>query len=512
MQNSTIGIHRIFLILFVLVSTSAGFSPGASSAAEPNQGGTLTFGAENDFRGFDPLKINALTICGAIAGDTILERLFDSDSEGNLVPVLALSATPSKDGKAWTIALRQGVLFHDGTPFNADAVVYNWSRLLNPENRFRGRSSIGPVRSVEKVDEFIVRFNLAHTWLPFPQILTDYRALHVHIMSPKALAAGTQTRVPVGTGPFMFKEWKSGDRFVVVKNPNYWQKGRPYLDKIIFKSVPDHQTRFASLESGQLDLIFMDRGHIIKRAGENRSLVHFQGESNGAEVAFLNTTKPPLDDPRVRRAIAHAWNQEVYVGMSYKNSIPLAYHPFGTVLQCGDAGYRQYDLKKAKSLIEQYGKPVEIQCIHTNTKRGREFGLMLQQFCKEIGVSVKPKGMDISPIVKSVFSKNYNVSSWRMPPMTDHGPYLYKYFHSKSRINGTGYTNPEMDELLAAQQTETDPEKRMEILCDIAGLLNRDVPVLYRGGRRIHILAKQSVKGIPEIRNGVINIRNAWVK
>ncbi len=520
MKNNTFNISRgphltsyhVFFILVLWIGMLLGLGQEPVSAAAPNHGGTLTFGSENDFRGFDPLKTNALSICGSIANSTIHERLFDTDSKGNLVPVLALSATPSKDGKIWTIALRQGVSFHDGTPFNADAVVYNWTRLLNPKNKFRGRSSIGPIQSVEKLDEFTVRFNLSHFWLPFPKILTDTRAMYSYMMSPKAFEQGTQSRAPVGTGPFMFKEWKSGDRFVVERNPDYWQKEKPYLDKIIFKPVPDHQTRFASLESGQMDVIFMDRGHIIKRASENKSLVHYQGDSSGAETAFLNTTKPPLDDPLVRRAIAHAWNQAVYVDMSYKNSIPLAHHPFGNEISCGDAGYRPHDLEKAKTLIEQYGQPVEIECIHTNTKRGREFGLMLQQFCKKIGVTVKTKGMDISPIVKNVFSKNYNVSSWRIPPMTDFGPYLYKYFYSESRVNASGYNNPKMDELLMAQQTETDPEERKRILCEITELINTDVPLLYRGGRRIHIIAKQGIKGIPDIRNGVIEISHAWIE
>lgn len=520
MENNTITFARVrsgksYLIPFILlfaVSMLSGFAPESTRAVEPNHGGTLTFGAENDFRGFDPLKINALSITGAIANSTIHEQLFAQDAEENLIPVLGLSATPSEDGKKWIIALRQGITFHDGTPFNADAVVYNWSRLLNPENKFRGRSSISPLQSVEKVDEFTVQFNLSHSWLPFPKILTDTRAMYSYIMSPKALGEDIQSRSPVGTGPFMFKEWKSGDRFVVVRNPNYWRKEKPYLDKIIFKPVPDHQTRFASLESKQIDVIFMDRGHIIERAKDNASLVHYYGDSNGAETALLNTTKPPLDDLRVRRAIAHAWNQEVYVDMSYKNSIPLTHHLFGNELSCGDAGYRNYDLEKAKSLIEQYGKPVEIEIIHTNTKRGREFGLMLQQFCKKIGITVTAKGMDISPIVKNVFSKNYNVSSWRIPPMTDHGPYLYNYFHSTSRINASGYNNPEMDELLVAQEMETDPQKREEVLCDIATLLNRDVPMLYRGGRRMHIIAKEEIMGIPEIRNGVIDISAAWIE
>lgn len=509
---SGVTLSSLFSLLFFW-GVMLGFPPAAlSGAGGPSPGGTLTFGVENDFRGFDPLKLNAHSICGAIANSTIHERLFDRDSKGNLIPVLGLSATPSKDGKIWTVSLRQGVFFHDRTPFNADAVVYNWRRLLNPENKFRGRFSIAPIRSVEKVDAFTVRFFLAHQWLPFPNILTDPRALYCYMISPRALEADTQSRAPVGTGPFMFGEWKSGDRFTVVKNPHYWQKGKPYLNRIIFKPVPDHQTRFASLASGQVDLIFMDRGHLIERAGKNRSLVIHQGDSNGAETALLNTTKPPLDNPLVRRAIAHAWHQAVYVKMSYKNCIPLARHPLGNEMQCGDAGYRAHDIEKAKSLIAQYQEPVEIECIHTNTKRGREFGLMLQQFCKEIGIGVTLKGLDVAPIVKKVFSKNFHVSSWRIPPMTDFGPYLQKYFYSQSPINATGYDNPEMDRLLTAQQTETNPQKRRETLCRIVRQLNTDVPVLYRGGRRIHLIAKQTVQGIPEIRNGAVDISMAWIQ
>jgi 4-phytase/acid phosphatase/peptide/nickel transport system substrate-binding protein len=120
--------------------------------------------------------------------------------------------------------------------------------------------------------------------------------------------------------------------------------------------------------------------------------------------------------------------------------------------------------------------------------------------------------LNIAAIVKNVFSKNYHATAWRIPPMTDHGPYLFKYFHSNSRANVSGYDNPEMDALLEAQRVETDPEKREKMLCDIAALLNKDAPMLYRGGRRFHVIANQRVSGIPEIRNGVIWISDARIK
>ncbi|MCP4685831.1 MAG: ABC transporter substrate-binding protein, partial [bacterium] len=117
-------------------------------AAEPKYGGTLRYAGELDARGFDAIKTPILIGNGALTAFTVMEKLFETDGDGELIPVLGLSATPSPDGKTWTVKLRRGVKFHDGTLFNADAVVKHWGRLLDPENRYRGRSLMKPILSV----------------------------------------------------------------------------------------------------------------------------------------------------------------------------------------------------------------------------------------------------------------------------------------------------------------------------------------------------------------------------
>jgi methyltransferase (TIGR00027 family) len=316
---------------------------------------TLTFATENEFAGFDAIQVRGFAICDAIANHAIQERLFDADDNGNLVPVLGLSATASADQTVWTVKLRQGVFFHDKTPFNADAVVAHWQRLLDPANRFRGRSTFAPLLSVEKDDAYTVRFNLKHPWLPFPRVLTETRMLGTYIPSPTAVDAGTQLRAPVGTGPFMFKKWTAGDHFEVVRNPNYWGTIQGNLDTIVFKFVPDEQTRYASLKSGQMQMIWMDRGTIIRQADTDPSVRHYQCDGDGAEIFVLNTTRPPLDDKRVRQALAMAWNQTACVKMSYHDAIPEAVTPFGRAIDCGGAGYPVHNLEKARALIVQYG-------------------------------------------------------------------------------------------------------------------------------------------------------------
>ena len=189
--------------------------------------GTLTFGVENEFAGFEVSQsASRLAVNGAIAANTIMEPLFREDAEGGLIPVLGLSALESEDGRQWTITLRQGVRFHDGTPFNADAVVAHWQRMFDPENKFRGRGALDAIEAVEKAGDDAVVFRLKHRWLPFRRVITNTRSLINLIPSPLAVAKGTQNRTPVGTGPFQFKAWQAGDQFVVEKNPAYWQTDR----------------------------------------------------------------------------------------------------------------------------------------------------------------------------------------------------------------------------------------------------------------------------------------------
>ncbi len=495
------------LLSVVLICFFAGFV----CAAGPKMGGRLVFGAENEFAGFDLLKVRGFAINDAIANNTIHERLFGLDDKGDIVPILGLSVSPSENGKVWIIKLRQKVVFHDGTPFDADAVVSHWQRILNPKNRYRGRSLIKPVQSVEKVDAHTVKFILKHRWLPFPKVLTGARGLGNFIPSPKAVEADTQKRTPVGTGPFMFKEWKSGDSFTVVKNPNYWQEGKPYLDEIVFRLVPDHQARYASLKSGQMDMVWMDRGNIIKKAEGDSSIVHYQNFGNGAEIFVLNTTKPPFDNPTVRRAVAHAWDQKQCVKVSYHDAIPYIEQPLGDDFPYKSFDYPTHDVKKARELLTDVPQPIEFECLHSDTKRGREQGELLQHFAKQIDISVKPVGLSFGPVIKKVVTKNYQMSTWRMPSGVDLGAGFYSAFHSKSRANVTGYNNPRMDALLTAQLTETDATKRQKILYDIVTLLNRDVPIIYRGGQGHHILAKSNVKGFTDFRNGIAQLADIWI-
>jgi ABC-type transport system substrate-binding protein len=503
-----VGIATCVCAILALTLTAA---PTAIFAGEQKYGGSIGVGVESDFPGFDALKAGSLSMSSSSAMNVICERLFNMDDDGNLKPVLGISAMPSDDRKTWTIKLRKGVTFHDGTPFNADAVVHHWKRIFAPESRISYLRLLRPIRSVDKIDDFTVRFSLKHPWPPIAATLSSIGSMAAYIPSPRAVDEGTHNWSPVGTGPFVFKEWESGNRFVVERNPNYWQKGKPYLDKIVFRPLPDPHTGFASLKSGQVHVMWTDRGNLIRKAMKDNSLVTYQSEDAGAMVLLLNCSRPPLDDVRVRRALAHAWNQELFVKMSAKDTIPVVYDPFGKTCKCDDVCYRHYEIKKAKQLLAAYGKPVEVRVDHTTTPRGVEIAVIAQQFFKKVGVTVKPVPTDYLTIRTKIIEKTYQIAGWYMRPGRDLGPLFFAIFFSESPINLACYDNPEMDRLLLAQRIETDPEKRKSLLCAIARLLNKDAPIIYCGGRHSYVFARPEVKGITSILGGIPRLSDVWL-
>ncbi len=467
---------------------------------------------ELDAAGFDAIEARASIGAGANAAGLIMEKLFERGPQGALIPVLGLTATPSEDGRTWTIRLREGIQFHDGTPFNADAVVHHWQRLLDPANRYRGRMLMGPIVAVEKSGRYAVRFQLKHAWQPFPAVLVGSRGFTARIPSPQAVDSGRQNSAPVGTGPFMFKEWKRGDRIVVRRNPHYWRKGRPYLDEIVLRPLSDHESRYAALVSGQVDMMVTDRPAHVKKLRTNPDFATHVLERNGATVMAMNCSKPPLNDARVRRAIAHAWDQEKYIRASFRNIVPSCKDWYGRQLDCGAVNYPRHDLQKARELLAAYGKPVAIEYIHTATPRGREAGVILQQMLKEVGITVKPVPSDFPGIMKQLFGRQYDICSWMIPDFEEMSLITMAAFHSQSPWNVYRYADPEVDQLLNKQRRSTDPRVRDATLCAIARKVNADAPFLYLYGRTFYIFARRYIRNLTVPDHRIPPLDEVWIE
>jgi len=489
---------------------------GAGPALAQKQGGSLTVGLELDIPGFDPLKVGVYDTAANIAASLILETLVSLDDNGKAKPKLALSWSSSDDFKVWTFKLRPDVKFHDGTPFNAQAVAWNIARQKDPKNNCRCAFYIANILSVEPKDDLTVVYTLKDPAVNFPVLLAR-PGQNETVHSPTAVQAkgDDYNRNPVGTGPFVVKSWTAGDRMVVERNPNYWNKGKPHLDRVVLRPLPDSQSRFASLKSGETDLVWVDEFEAdnIVRAKKDPTLQVLSYAGSGAAVNAINTKVPPLDDVRVRQALVMALDRKK-ISQALTNGLARpASNPYGdgSWVKCKDDGALPEDAAKAAALIKEYGKPVEFKMLFTATPRGRANGQILQQLWKSIGANMEIEQVDQATFPPRAFQRKFDIIGWRIVDFPDPDVQMFANFYSKSPLNLANFTDPALDKALESARVTADEAKRTEDYCAVSRIINQQATWFWTFQNTYYAVAKAKVKGVPKLYGGVIDVSDAWL-
>lgn len=508
---------RLFSRRFGLVAAlAAGIAAPAlaqSPAPAPVRGGALTIGVESDFEGFDPIRAGVYSNSTVTAASLIYDTLMRLDDKGNLIPALALSMTPNEDGSVWIAKLRPGVKFHDGTPFTAQSVADHFNRLLDPANRFAGRAYIA-IEKVEVADDLTAVFKMRGPNAALPKTLAQPSVVTLIISVKQANEKGADyNRNPVGTGPFVFKEWRAADRLIAERNPDYWDKDKPYLDRVTVRPLPDSDARYASLVKGDVQVVWEDRAENIVKAKKDKNLVVLQWVGSGALVIPLNTQREPLNDKRVRQAVSMSLNRKSNAAVLSQNLRPVYDDPYApsSGIVCKDTGTLGYNPEAAKKLIADYGKPVKLTMTVTATPRGREGAQVFQADMKKVGIDVEIKPVDQTQLVKEALSRDFQVTGWRIIDLADVDPQMFANFHSKSPINFSGYNNAEVDRLLLVGRTSLDENKRKEAYCDLIKILNDDAVWLWSGSNIDFAITRKNVHGIPALRGGAVQVEGAWL-
>ncbi|MCP4616021.1 MAG: ABC transporter substrate-binding protein [Bradyrhizobium sp.] len=504
---------RAFAPIFLVAAF--GSAVAISPATAQKAGGTMTVGLELDIPGFDPLKVGVYDTAALTASSAIFDTLTYLDDNGKAQPKLALSWEPSEDFKTWTFKLRPGVKFHDGTPFNAAAYKENFDRQKDPANKCRCAFYIAAVKSVDAPDELTVVYNLSDPAVNFPT-LVSYANQNYAVHSPTAWKAKGEdyNRNPVGTGPYVLKSWTAGDRMVLEKNPDYWDKDKLYLDRIVLKPLPDAQSRFASLQSGEVDLIWDDEADAdnIQKAQKDPKLTVHTYTGSGASVYAMNTKVAPFDDVRVRQALVMAidrkkWSQAATNGLAKPASNPYGE---GSWVKCKDDGALPLDIEKAKALIKEYGKPVEFKMLVTATPRGRTNGQILQQFWKNVGANMEIEQVDQATIPARAFTRQFMLTPWRIVDLADPDPQMYANFKTGSPVALANYSNPELDSLLDKARTTADIDTRIDLYCQISRLINKEAIWFWTFQNIYYAISTAKVKGLPKMYSGVIDVSRSW--
>jgi 4-phytase/acid phosphatase/peptide/nickel transport system substrate-binding protein len=498
--------HRWIAPAFIALSV-------ALPAAAQTRGGAVTLGVEQDIAGFDPLIVGVYDTGQTATARLLFDTLTRLDDNAKPVPWLALSWSASEDFKTWTFKLRPGVKFQDGSPFNAAAVAFNYDRWLDPNNHCRCAAYLTAIDKVEAVDELTVVFHLKVPSPNFAAIEAPSGATN-SIHSPKAMTEMKEgyNRHPVGTGPFVLKSWQSGDRLVLERNGNYWDAGRPYLDEVTIRPLPDNTARFASILAGETDIIWHDRADDITKAKKNANVVVHEYAGSGATVYAFNTKRPPFDDVRIRQALRMALDLKTYSEVLFGGLWKPAKDPWGpgSFVQCTDTGVLPYDPAKAKTLLQEYGKPVAFKMVVTATPRGRQIGQTFQEMWREVGVDVTIDQVDQTALVTKAFKRDFDLTPWRIVDFPDPDVQAYANFHTGSPVNLSNYSNPEVDKLLEDARAAGDQEKRVELYCKLAQVLNREVPWFWTLDNHYFSIAKPGLKGLPKQYSDVIDLSMAW--
>jgi peptide/nickel transport system substrate-binding protein len=499
---------RIFLV------TAFGIALAAPASAQ-KPGGTITVGLELDIPGFDPLKVGVFDTSAETAAAAIFDTLTTLDDKGEPQPKLALSWSHSDDFKTWTYKLRPGVKFQDGKPFNAQAVKENFDRQKDPANKCRCAFYIAYIHDVQAPDELTVVYNLNDPTVNAPALASVPSANGV-MQSPTAwkTKGDDYNRNPVGTGPYILKSWTAGDRMILERNLDYWDKDKVYLDRIILKPLPDAQSRFASLQSGEADIVWDDEADAdnIQRAQKDPKLTVHTYVGSGAAVNAINTKAAPLDDVRVRQALVMAIDRKKWSQAVTNDLARPATNPYGdgSWVKCKDDGALPYDVEKAKALIKDYGKPVDFKMIFTATPRGRANGQVLQQFWKQIGANMEIEQIDQASFPPRAFMRQFQIIGWRIIDLADPDPQMYANVHTGSPVALANYSDPELDRLLEHARTTADVDKRTEDYCAISRLINKEAIWFWSFQNTYYAISSAKVKGLPKMYSGVIDVSRVW--
>ena len=483
-----------------------GVASAPAAAQQPKKGGTLTIAIETDTATLDTLGISSINDrqVAMILYDTLLEF----DAKGNIVPGIAEKIDASADATSFKLTLRNGVRFSDGTPYDAAAVVKNFERIMDPKNKCRCASEVASIGKVEATGPLEVSIAMKSPSANFPATLADIVGMVVSPAAVEKYGAEFASNA-VGAGAFKLKEWRRGDRIVLERNDKYW-RNTVNLDEVVLRPIPDSQTRYASLQAGNVDVVFNAAARDVIDAQGKKSAQVLNPGSLGTLFIQINLSGADVSDVRVRQAMAYAIDREAYNKVINRGLYKIANTPFGSGLAPHEQveGYPQYDLDKAKKLVAEYGKPVKIR--FSISAASLTAGQALQQMWKKASIEAELAPVEASQGIKDAFARNYQVMLFRWAGGTDPDKNVYQFFHSRGGINLTGYNDPEMDKLLETGRATTDKAERLKIYRTINNKLAKDLPYLFLHYFENISLAGNAVKGLPLVPDGLIRPYAAW--
>ena len=462
------------------------------SKATPKKGGSLTFGVNAEEQGFDPTK-GRFDQVGVMYARTVFDPLTIVLSNGDWAPYLAESVVPNSTYTTWTITLRPNVVFHDGTPCDGAALVTNLE--AQSKSLLTGLVLSPTLQSITQTGPLSAAISFKKPWVPFPYYLSGGIGGQIaYVVAPSMLANPNGTSHPVGTGPFVFKEWIPNDHFTATANPSYWRPGLPHLSEITFKPIPNEEARAEALKSGTIDLMVTDTPQIITQFRGNRSYsyiddsTHVAGEPD-MNCLQLNCLKPPFNSATVRLAAAMAVNRSQYARVIDDNVLAVSNGLFAQGSPYyAPTPYPNYNPSEAAKLVKEAekasGGPISFTHGTINSPAQLRAQQYLQQAWQSVGFQVKTTIVEQNNLINDALAGTYQALSWRSFGAVD--PDLNYIFLSSTTvssgslsINMARNADPTIETALLAGRSSSDASVRAAAYKTVNKRLALDLPYLW---------------------------------
>lgn len=454
--------------------------------------GKIVYAIDVDLANMDPL--NAIDPGSYAVFQHFYEGLVRMTMDGDIEPVLAESWSVSSDNVTWTFNLRKNVKFQDGTDFNAAAVKAHFDRMLDPKQPNKVAGTFEAIKEVSVASAYQVRFVLKRPYAPFLALLTSASA---SICSPTAVVKYGKDYPfhPIGTGPFVFKEWVAGDHTTMVRNENYWGK-KPGVQEVVFKPVLEPSARVIMLETGQVDAANSIIPEEIARLNKNKNIIISKQPVLRGWFIGLNCLEKPFDNILVRKALNHAIDVEAITHEILRDTAtPLTAPVNSRVYGYSRQADYEYDPIKAKNMLAEAGYKNGFECNLWVPASGAGFvpevPVIIQAMLEQVGVKIKIVTFEMSAFIDNII-KNPEESKKSGKHMVMMGigagtgeaaNIMKEFFHTISwapaKLNRIFYSNKQVDKLLDEALGTFDVSMQKAVLANAQKLVWDDAPWIF---------------------------------
>lgn len=506
--------------LLILLSVFLIGLTAATSAWAVRSGGTFVFCAPY---GGDVFSLDVQRTGNTqdyIVGLNIFRSLYRWDAANN-EPALALATgvEVSGDGMVYTFTLRDDVKFHNGRTMTADDVIYSYNRIMNPKTAssaalyvkgIKGAADVqagkaDSISGLKKIDDFTLEITLEHAFdLGYQLYKIETAIVPKEEVEAKGDGFGTH---PVGCGPFKFVKWVKGSEIVLEKFTDYFEPGKPYIDKLVYKIMPEGSARDMAFRARELDanLVGGAQYPVYQKDPEISKNMIEVAEMYTRHIGF-NQQYKPLADRRVRQAINHALNSELIIKKLIKNKAfrATSFLPTSSPAFDPDLAPYAYDVEKAKALMAEagYKDGFDLEVVGTNSQ---SYGVRVVEaaipFLKKIGIRVKPQQLEGGMLSQRIKKGDYQAYIWSIESGPDPLATMER-FHSKtlpSSGNYIAYANPAFDALIDQAKLARDPLKRLELVKASDRLFHEDAAMWFFNYNKAIIAYQPWVHGVEAV-------------